>query len=515
MRRHSLFAALAALVLGLGLPWTGVAAAAPAPAADVIVVLHDGEDAAAAARDMARAYEARVGHVYEHALTGFAAEVPEGRLEGLRRDPRVDFVSQNGVLHAVAETQPTGVRRIDADDVHTSRTGAGVRVAILDTGIDLEHPDLKANIEAAAGKNCIAPLASAVDDHGHGTHVAGTVAALDNEVGVVGVAPGATLIPIKVLNAEGSGTWDQVICGIDRAVAVGAQVASLSLGGAGSFTGMVCGSSGDALFEAICNGIEKRVTFTIAAGNDSKDAAGFVPAAHPGVITVSAYSDVDGEADTYACSGFAIWKTCDEAFASFSNYGDIVDVMAPGVDIESTTMGGGTGLKSGTSMAAPHVAGIVALLLEASPGMTPAAVAARLLDRGQCPNHAENGGTGDCIGQGAWADDRDSIAEPMVNAVWTVRSGDTPPAPDPEPEPAGITLTAKGRKVKGMQEIDLKWTNAQTAVVDLYEDGSSVLTIEDSGQYTYKPGRKGGGTYTYKVCDTGTDRCSDPVTVTF
>lgn len=415
----------------------GSAAVASPDRVDVVVVLHDGVDARDAARDADRDHDARIRHVYEHALAGYAASVPEGRLEALRRDRRVDFISEDRAVHALAQTTPTGVSRIDGPAA--SATGAGVRVAVIDTGIDSDHEDLKANLDTSSDWDCINDDDDAEDDQGHGTHVAGTIAAADNGVGVVGVAPGATLVGFKVLDGSGSGTWSSVICGVDHAAALNGDtdatndidVANMSLGGSGTLDG-TCNDTGDALYTAICGAVnEAGIAFAVAAGNDGRDAAEFVPAAYPEVMTVSAYSDTDGATTDAGCSGIGRWKTCDEEFASFSNHGDIVDVIAPGVAITSTTYDGGYGSKSGTSMAAPHVAGLAALVLEGV-ALSPADLEAHLRATGQCPDTGENTGSGDCTDQGVWDNDPDSWTEPMGNAVWatgTSDGGDTNSAP--------------------------------------------------------------------------------------
>lgn len=442
-----MFRAVLAFTLLLSMVAAGSAAApASAERSTYIVVLDDSvADVQATARTLARGVGGDLGFVYQHALKGFSAELTAQAASALTRNPTVRSVSPNGVVHMAEDSVPTGVSRIDAPI--SSQTGSGVRVAIIDTGIDLDHPDLAPNIAAGSGKNCIDPGASTDDDQGHGTHVAGTVAAADNGAGLVGVAPGATLIPVKVLNSQGSGSWDQVICGIDHVAGLGnVDVANMSLGGSGTASGDCTKVDGefnttDPLYAAICGALDAGVTVVVAAGNDAKNASGFVPAAYPEVITVSAYTDLDGTAGDSGCTGGrGPFRSCDETFASFSNYGSVVDVIAPGVNILSTTMGGGTGTKSGTSMASPHVAGVAALILGANPTLSPADVAAHLRNTGQCPNDLINANTGGtCSGQGTWTNDKDTITEPMANAAFAL--GTTADEPTDPPPTDGSTYT--------------------------------------------------------------------------
>jgi len=196
---------------------------------------------------------------------------------------------------------------------------------------------------------------------------------LDNGIGVVGVAPGATLWAVRVLNNAGSGSWSSVICGIDFVTFTAnssnpIKVANMSLGGSGS-----AGSCNDGgLRQAICNSVSAGVTYVVAAGNEADNAANHVPAAYPEVITVSALADFDG------VSGGGGSPTCrsdeDDTFANFSNYGAGVDIIAPGVCILSTWKDGGYNTISGTSMAAPHVAGAAVLYIDKFPDATPALV---------------------------------------------------------------------------------------------------------------------------------------------
>ncbi|MFP5322551.1 MAG: Ig-like domain-containing protein [Acidimicrobiia bacterium] len=533
-RRPMWFALTSVAVVGL-LGLTSPPVAASNDPADVIVVLHDGVDARATARDMARSHGARIGHVYEHALTGFAAEVPQGRLESLRRDPRVDYVDQNQLVHAVE--YPNGVLRIDGDDAHgnsavANGTGSGVRVAVIDTGIDLDHPDLDGNLDAGLGYDCVNNDTNADDDQGHGTHVAGTVAAEANGSQVIGVAPTARLVPVKVLSSSGSGTWDQVICGIDWITRLNTDadtsndvhVANMSLGGSGSHDGTTCEQHQEStslpstsMFDALCKAMAAGATFTVAAGNDGKDASGFVPAAYPDVITVSAYSDTNGQWDaTTTCSGVGPWKTCDEALASFSNHGTIVDVTAPGVSIVSTTYDGKTGSKSGTSMAAPHAAGVAALVIaNSSSTLTPADVAVRLKDTGQCPDGAVNPGADTCAG--SWSSDPDGVAEPMVNANWAA---------------SGYTGSTSGNKAPVAQDDSASTPEDTPVTIDVLSNDSDpdghALTISSvtapangtaaigSGKVSYTPAANWHGTdsFSYTISDGNGGTATAKVTVT-
>ncbi|HXF97324.1 MAG TPA: S8 family serine peptidase [Gaiellaceae bacterium] len=349
-----------------------------------IVVLRPGADPQAVASEHARRLGLEVGHVYRAALRGYSAVVPDGRVAELRADPAVALLSPDGEVRALAQTLPTGVDRIEADQSSArSGDGAGAKgaaVAVIDTGIDPGHPDLN----VAGGVNCSTGRSYA-DGNGHGTHVAGTIGARDDGAGVVGVAPGAPLYAVRVLNNAGSGTFADVICGVDwvtaNATRLGIKVANMSLGGSGSDGS--CGS--DALHLAICNSVAAGITYVVAAGNSAADFAGFVPAAYDQVLTVTAMADFDGR------PGGAAAPTCrtdvDDTAADFSNFttagsADAGHTIAgPGVCILSTWRKGGYATLSGTSMATPHVAGTASLCL-AGPcaGLTPSQVMAKLRD---------------------------------------------------------------------------------------------------------------------------------------
>lgn len=232
------------------------------------------------------------------------------------------------------EILPWGVDRIDADLIWETVTGIGVKVGVVDTGIDLDHPDLQANI--AGDVNIINPNKTGDDDNGHGTHVAGTVAAIDNDIGVIGVGPGTSLYAVKVLDRRGSGFLSDVIAGLQWCIVNNMQVVNMSLG-----TSRDIQSFHDAVIVVNAAGIIQ----VAAAGNASGGPVGY-PAAYAEVIAVSATDSGD-------------------VIASFSSVGPEVELAAPGVEIPSTWKKGGYNTISGTSMACPHVTGAAALALAA------------------------------------------------------------------------------------------------------------------------------------------------------
>lgn len=249
-----------------------------------------------------------------------------------------------------AQVLPWGVDRIDADLVWlppVSANGTGVKVAVIDTGIQLNHPDLSANVKG--GFNAINSRKSANDDNGHGTHVAGTIAASANSIGVVGVGPGINLYAVKVLGAGGMGWLSDIIEGLQWAANNHMQVANMSFGS---------DSPNSSEHDAIIAANNAGVTLVAAAGNASGGAVGY-PAGYDEVIAVSA-------------------TAADDTLAYFSSVGSQVDLAAPGSNIYSTYKGSGYAYLSGTSMASPHVTGSAALVIGAKGPLTPAQVKALL-----------------------------------------------------------------------------------------------------------------------------------------
>ena len=357
---------LVTLLLGPVMPATALAANNPA-AASYIIVFKDTVNPAATAPGLTQAYGLQPGFIYEHALKGMSAVVPAGRLVALQHDPRVAYVVEDMERSISAQALPTGIRRIFADtnpeiDIDGNDDyRVDVDVAVIDTGIDLQHPDL----DVQGGVNCTLSIFSAYctaggdDDHYHGTHVAGTIGAIDNGDGVVGVAPGARLWAVKVLNKRGSGWSSWIIAGIDwvAANADTIEVANMSLGGSGF---------SQAEYDAIQGAVNVGVAFAVAAGNEDDDANNYSPGGFDNVLSVSALADFNG------LPGGGAAPTCrtdqDDTLADFSNWGPEVDIAAPGVCILSTypLEKGEYGTISGTSMASPHVAGALALLASAN-----------------------------------------------------------------------------------------------------------------------------------------------------
>lgn len=342
---------------------TGKVQAAQPNAGSYIIVFNDDGAPTENARGLAKAYGLQTGFVYEHALKGMSAIVPEGRLAALQKDHRVKYVVEDLERSISAQTIPTGIKRIFADEnANISINGSDdyrvdVDVAVIDTGIDLQHPDLNVMGGVTCTNSILFPSCTTGgdDDHYHGTHVAGTIAALDNGDGVVGVAPGARLWAVKVLNKRGSGYSSWIVAGIDWVAANAAtiEVANMSLGGAGF---------SQAEYDAIQGAVEAGVAFAVAAGNEDDDALNYSPGGFDNVLSVSALADFNGE------PGGGAAATCradvDDTLADFSNWGSQVDIAAPGVCILSTypIEKGTYGTISGTSMASPHAAGALALL---------------------------------------------------------------------------------------------------------------------------------------------------------
>ena len=309
-----------------------------------IVVFKDGTPRARALADQLAGGAAE--HVYERVLKGFSGRFSPQAAAALARNPNVAYVEKDQIATlappskgpkgggGTSQSKPYGISRVGG-----GVSGAGLVACVIDSGVDLDHPDLKVDRNRSRtfityGKDA----RSADDGNGHGTHVAGTIGAIDNSQGVVGVAAGATIIGIKVLDSQGSGAYSAVIAGVEYAATAGCSVANMSLGGPVS----------QALDDAVLAAAAQGLTFALAAGNEADDARNHSPARAGGV------SKTD---NVYAISAI----DASDRFASFSNYGPAVEYAAPGVAVTSTWMGGGYNTISGTSMASPHAAGVLLL----------------------------------------------------------------------------------------------------------------------------------------------------------
>lgn len=376
-----------------------------------------------AAAEEARNQGATLRHVYEHAIKGYAIRVPNQQvLDRILANPTVDYVQPDIKLKAFSQTLPAGINRVDGD-LSATKSGDGTGsvdsdVAILDTGIDTSHPDLNVYKQVTF----VSGTSSGNDDNGHGTKVAGVAAAKDDSQGTVGIAPGARLWAIKVLDRNGEGFDSDIIKGIDYVTDHKDEIDSvnLSFGGPGP---------DDALHTAISNSVKAGVTYAAAAGNENMDAGSLIPASFPEVITVSAIADSDGK-----CGGQGPSTSygSDDKFASFSNYGSVVDVAAPGVSIFTTYKGGSYGSSfSGTSASTPFVTGAAALYKSTHTGATPADIRNALRNAGSTSSTLCDG-----KGHGYFTGDRDSAHEPLLY-VASSTSGDTTPPTVTSTSPAG------------------------------------------------------------------------------
>lgn len=399
---------------------------------------------------------------YTGTITGFAFKAPNQEvtdlvLNTLALIPQVRYIEQDRTT-VPFETIPTGIERVDADplfrDASIGNFNIDMDIAIIDSGIDLDHPDLNVyrNItsiisESLEGDNLLDGVidlkklgldrakntearfyppfsknsTSFADDNcGHGTHVAGVAAAKHDSFGVTGIAPGARLWAIKVLEFnEDSGICEGSISSLIRAIdyvtnnASEIEVVNLSLG---------CKCESAALEETLDRSIGKNMTYVVAAGNTHEDASTFSPANHDDVITVSAIADDDGKCGS---TGIPLWieagnmsgYTVDDSFASFSNYGPVIDIAAPGVSINSTYRNGSYALMGGTSIAAPHVTGAVALYNLLNPDSDVKDVRNALTSTGSTRDTLCDG-----QGRGYFTQDLDNSFEPLLHMSSIVES---------------------------------------------------------------------------------------------
>ncbi|MFM8714478.1 MAG: S8 family serine peptidase, partial [Actinomycetota bacterium] len=378
---------------------------------EYIVMLRPGVGAAAFAAAQADSGTTILGTM-SAAINGFGAKLSKSQLSTLASDPNVLLIEENTVVGIEADqaSPPSwGLDRIDQRSLPLNQnysynyTGSGVRAYIIDTGVRSDHREFGGRV--VAGRTQVNDGRGTEDCNGHGTHVAGTVGGQ-----TVGVAKAVTIVPVRVLSCTGRGSMFDVIYGVnwmvdDHAAGVPA-VANLSLGG-GRNTSMN---------QAVANAVLDGITVVVAAGNNNRDASGYSPASEPSVITVGSTMSNDGR-------------------SSFSNWGSLLDLFAPGSSITSSYHRSSSELRSlsGTSMAAPHVAGAAALLLEENPNLTPAQVASDLRSYAT-PDVVTNPETG------------------SPNLLLFTRARWTPPAPEAPSVPQALTVVA------GVAQASLTWT---------------------------------------------------------
>jgi len=490
--------------------------------------------------------DGEIEHVYGTAVKGFSIKIPPGQLKKLQDDLSVVKIYEDklvslvqpknikvaGDVSAQSQEIPWGIIRVNG-----GADGTGKTAWIIDTGIDLDHPDL--DVDASRGETFVTRTKSADDDNGHGSHVAGTIAALNNGEGVIGVAAGATVVPVKVLDKRGSGYYSWIIAGVDFVAEHGSvgDVANMSLGG----------GFDEELNDVVISAAQSGVMFALAAGNEGTDANTKSPASaeHVNIYTISAMDSNDD-------------------FAYFSNYGNPpVDFCEPGVSIYSCYKGGAYATMSGTSMAAPHMAGLLLLGFEnltyietvnGDPDGNPDSIAvydgtvtppenyAPTANAGPDQSLTDIEGDGELVvldGSGS-SDDNGITSYVWTYEGYTIPDGETSEVTlgigihtvtltvsdgeftdtdgviieVKEPVlPGDIVLSASVRKVRGVRYVDLEWSGAVDEEVEIFKDGASIGTTPNNGFYTVNLGRVS-GTFTFKVCETEGSGCSNEATAT-
>jgi len=480
-----------------------------------------------------------IGYTYGVALQGFSVMLPPGQLKKLEADPSVVYIEndqevilkqptiiQKRPVPTPDESTPYGVPRVGGGATYT-----GSNVAwILDTGIDLDHPDL--NVDA--GRSVAFGQSTPDDGHGHGTHCAGTIAAIDNEIGVIGVSAGATVIAVRILDSRGYGLSSDCIAGVDHVAAYGSpgDVANMSVGYPNE----------SALDQAVVNAAGTGVFFAVAAGND-------------GMSIYDAIQVSPGRAN-----GTNLWTVSamdiNDNFAYFSNYGyPTVDICGPGVNVYSCYLNGGYATMSGTSMATPHVAAVL-LVTEGTPS-TDGTVNG---DPDGYPDPiAYIGGSNPPVNQAPNADftfdisnltvqftDASSDDSGVVSWTWDFGDGATSSTASPshvyssygiktvsltvedadgetdtavkqvtlteQPVGGDITITAVATKVRGIRYVDVTWSGATGGNVDIKLNGITQTTTANDGSETLNLGRLS-GTFVITVCETDGSACSNEVTI--
>jgi subtilisin family serine protease len=456
------------IVVAAVVPGT-VAAHAAAPSGSYIVTFRDGTDSAAEAGRLRQAGHS-VRYTYSNVFSGLAVDLPAPAAEALRRNPNVTRVESDGTV-TITDTQtspPWGLDRADQRTLPLSGSytwdtnGAGVAMYVVDTGLRADHVDYAGR--TSSGYTSIADGRGTGDCNGHGTHVAGTSAGTS-----YGIAKAATIIPVRVLNCRGSGTWSGVIAGLDWIVShhtTGPAVANMSLGGGAN------SSVDDAVRRVISDG----VTVVVAAGNSTADACSYSPARVGPAVTVGATTSTDAK-------------------ASYSNFGGCLDLFAPGSSILSAwhTSSTATNTISGTSMASPHIAGAAARVLSAAPSLSPADVATNITAAAT---------TGVVTSAGAGSPNLLLYTGTETPPPTSGASTATVPA-----EPTGVAAT------EGKRSATVTWTQGANGGSELtgqtvwaYENGTRVGSVSVSATATSVKigGLKAGAPYVFTVTATNT-----------
>ncbi|CSA69460.1 alkaline serine exoprotease A precursor [Vibrio cholerae] len=366
---------------------------------------------------LANKHALEIKNVFDSALSGFSAELTAEQLQALRADPNVDYIEQNQIItvnpiisasaNAAQDNVTWGIDRIDQRDLPLNRSynynydGSGVTAYVIDTGIAFNHPEFGGR--AKSGYDFIDNDNDASDCQGHGTHVAGTIGGAQ-----YGVAKNVNLVGVRVLGCDGSGSTEAIARGIDWVAqnASGPSVANLSLGGGIS----------QAMDQAVARLVQRGVTAVIAAGNDNKDACQVSPAREPSGITVGSTTNNDGR-------------------SNFSNWGNCVQIFAPGSDFTSASHKGGTTTMSGTSMASPHVAGVAALYLQENKNLSPNQIKTLLSDRSTKGKVSDTQGTPNKL---------------LYSLTDNNTTPNPEPNPQPEPQPQPDSQLTNGKVVTGI-----------------------------------------------------------------